>query len=120
EPELHSPYVCTVTEAPDGTLWFGMSGGGLGRLQQGVLRQFRSGDGLSSDFVQCLHLESDGTLWIGTLSGLNRLKDGRFAAITKKQGLPDDTICAIEDDDRGNFWISSRGGIMRVDIAELN
>ena len=120
EPELHLPDVRTVTEAPDGTLWFGMSGGGLGRLQHGVLRQFRRSDGLSSDFVQCLHLASDGTLWIGTFNGLDRLKDGRFVAITKEQGLPNDIICAIEDDGRGYFWISSHGGIMRVDKTELN
>jgi signal transduction histidine kinase/ligand-binding sensor domain-containing protein len=120
EPELALPDVRTMIEAPDGTLWFGMSGGGLGRLQQGVLRQYRRNDGLSSDFVQCLRLENDGTLWIGTLNGLNRFKDGRFVAITKKQGLPDDTICAIEDDDRGYFWLSSHGGILRVDQAELN
>ena len=70
--------------------------------------------------MQCLHLENDGTLWIGTFNGLNRLKDGRFVAITQKQGLPNDTICAIEDDGRGYFWISSHGGIMRVSQAELN
>ena len=120
KPELALPDVRTVMKAPDGTLWFGMSGGGLGCLQQGVLRQFRRADGLSSDFVQCLHLKSDGTLWVGTLNGLNRFKDGRFVAITKEQGLPDDTICAIEDDGRGYFWISSHGGIMRVNQAELD
>jgi signal transduction histidine kinase/ligand-binding sensor domain-containing protein len=120
EPELHLPDVRTVIKAPDGTLWFGMSGGGLGRLQRGVLRQFRRGDGLSNDFVRCLHLASDGTLWIGTFNGLNRFKDGRFVAITKEQGLQNNTICAIEDDGRGYFWISSHGGIMRVNQAELN
>ncbi len=120
EPEIALPDVRAVIEAPDGTMWFGLSGGGLGRLQQGALRQFRRGDGLSSDFVQCLHLDHDGTLWIGTIGGLNRFKNGRFVAITQKQGLPDDTICAIEDDGRGYFWISSHGGIMRVNQAELN
>ena len=119
-PELALPDVRTVLQEPGGTLWFGMSGGGLGRLCQGVLRQFRRDDGLASDFVQCLHLDGDGTLWIGTIGGLNRFKHGRFAAITKKQGLADDTICAIEDDGRGFFWISSHGGILRVNQAELN
>jgi signal transduction histidine kinase/streptogramin lyase len=119
-PELALPDVRTMIEAPDGTVWFGMSGGGLGRLRAGVLRQFRSGDGLSCDFVQCLHLESDGTLWIGTFNGLNRFKDGRFVAITRKQGLQNNIICDIEDDGRGYFWLSSHGGIMRVSQTELN
>ena len=120
EPELALPDVRTVIQAPDGTLWFGMSGGGLGRLRQGVLRQFRRSDGLSSDFVECLHLDGDGTLWIGTFNGLNRFQDGRLVAITKNQGLSDNIICAIEDDDQGYFWLSSHGGIMRVNKAELN
>jgi signal transduction histidine kinase/ligand-binding sensor domain-containing protein len=119
-PELALPDVRTMIEAPDGTVWFGMSGGGLGRLRAGVLRQFRSGDGLSCDFVQCLHLESDGTLWIGTFNGLNRFKDGHFVVVTKKQGLQNNIICDIEDDGRGYFWLSSHGGIMRVSQTELN
>ncbi len=120
EPEIALPDVRAVVAAPDGTVWFGLSGGGLGRLQAGTLRQFRLGDGLSNEFVQCLHLESDGTLWIGTLKGLNRFKNGRFVAITKDQGLANDTICDIEDDGRGYFWISSHGGIMRINQTELN
>ena len=118
--QLFSPDVRAVKQAPDGTLWFGMSGGGLGCLKAGKLRQFRRSDGLSSDFVQCLHVESDGTLWVGTFAGLSRLKDGRFTIITKKHGLPNDIICDIEDDGLGNFWISSHGGLMRVSKTELN
>ncbi len=120
KPELLSPDVRTVCEGTDGTIWFGMSGGGLGRLQNGKLRQFRRGDGLSSDFVQCLHLETDGTLWIGTFGGgLNRFKNGQFVAIRRSQGLRDEVICDIQDDGQGYFWISSHGGIMRINKAEL-
>ncbi|HEX7569127.1 MAG TPA: two-component regulator propeller domain-containing protein, partial [Verrucomicrobiae bacterium] len=118
--QLFSTDVRAVKQAPDGTLWFGMSGGGLGCLKAGKLRQFRRSDGLSSDFVQCLHVESDGTLWVGTFAGLSRLKDGRFTILTKKHGLPNDIICDIEDDGLGNFWISSHGGLMRVSKTELN
>jgi signal transduction histidine kinase/ligand-binding sensor domain-containing protein len=121
KPELSSPDVRSIQETPDGALWFGMSGGGLGQLNGATLRQFRRSDGLSSDFVQCLHLETNGTLWIGTFGGgLNRFKDGKFATITKAHGLPNDVICEILDDDNGYFWISSHGGISRVNKAELN
>jgi ligand-binding sensor domain-containing protein len=119
-PELVSPDARTVCEDADGTIWFGLYGGGLGCLQHGVLRQFLRKDGLSSDFVQCLHLEKNGTLWIGTFGGgLNRLKNGRFAALTKKDGLPSDVICDIQDDDFGFFWMSSDNGLIRVSKAEL-
>ena len=64
--ELGVPDVRTITESPDGTLWFGMSGGGLALLKDGTLKQFRKADGLGSDFVHCLYADTDGTLWIGT------------------------------------------------------
>ncbi|HXR46646.1 MAG TPA: two-component regulator propeller domain-containing protein [Candidatus Limnocylindrales bacterium] len=115
------PDVRTVTEAPDGTVWFGMMGGGLGRWQHGVVKQFRKADGLSSDFVQSLHLDTEGALWIGTYGGgLDRLRNGRFSSVQMEQGLPNNFICAIEQDDHGNFWVSSHGGIFRIQKKELN
>jgi signal transduction histidine kinase len=119
---LELPDVRAVVQARDGTVWFGMLGGGLGRLSNdGTLCQFRKRDGLSSDFVQCLRLDSDGTLWIGTFGGgLNRLKRDRFAAINTSQGLANNVIHHIEEDARGFFWLSSHGGVMRVSKAGLN
>jgi len=118
---LKVPDVRAIAAAPDGTIWFGMLGGGLGRLQNGTIKQFQKSDGLSSDYVQSLHVDADGVLWVGTYgSGLNRFKNGKFAKITTAAGLPNNFICAIEEDDRGNFWISSHNGIARVSKASLN
>jgi len=92
----------------------------LGCLKAGKARQFRKRDGLASDFVQCLKLETNGTLWIGTFGGgLSRLKEGHFANVSAEQGLPNNVICHIDDDGRGYFWMSSYGGIFRVAKTEL-
>lgn len=114
--------VRAVVEDNDGTVWFGMSGGGLGRLKlDGSMQYFRRADGLASDYISCLRLEDDGTLWIGTLGGgLTRLKNGQFSIINWKQGLPNGFICHIEDDGRGFYWMSSHSGIMRANKAQLN
>ena len=118
---LKLPDVRAIAAAPDGTVWFGMLGGGLGRLQNGVVKQFQKPDGLSSDYVQCLKLDADGALWIGTYgSGMDRFKDGKFSKITTAEGLPNNFICAIEDDGLGNFWISSHNGIFRVAKKSLD
>ena len=111
--------VRAVAEETNGVVWFGMNGQGLGRLQNGRVRQYRKSDGLASDFVSCLHLDDEGGLWIGTSGGLNRFQNGRFATIKAEQGLPNSVICNIEDDGRGCFWISSHGGILRVQKQEL-
>lgn len=111
-----------LAKAPDGTIWFGMnSGSGVGRWQNGETKVFQKKDGLTSDFVLSLHLDTDGTLWIGTLdSGLCRLKDGKFATVDSRSGLAGDVICGIADDGLGYFWISSQTGIFRVSKTELN
>ncbi|MBC8094941.1 MAG: ATP-binding protein [Akkermansiaceae bacterium] len=113
--------VRTICETPDGTIWFGMNGNGLGCLKDGVIKQFRKADGLSSDFIESFRLDPDGTLWIGTFGGgITRLKNGRFAVIDRRHGLANNVICSMQEDKRGNFWISSHAGIMRVSKAELN
>jgi signal transduction histidine kinase/ligand-binding sensor domain-containing protein len=121
EEGLVLPDVRAITEAADGTLWFGMSGGGLGRFKEGQVTQFRRPAGLANDFVWSLLAEPDGTLWVGTFGGgLCRLRNGRFATISKREGLPNNVICHIADDGQGNFWMSSYGGIFRVNKEELN
>jgi signal transduction histidine kinase len=118
---LALPDVRAIAESPDGTIWFGMLGGGLGYLKDGVLKQFRKQDGLSSDFVLALCAEADGTLWLGTSdNGLCRLKQGKFATISIKQGLLAGIISQIIDDDAGNLWMGSHQGILRVSKADLN
>ncbi len=121
EDRLVNPDVRSITEAKDGTLWFGMSGGGLGRLQGKRLKQYRRADGLGSDQIECLYADSDGALWIGTAdNGLTRFKQERFATINDRQGLPSRIIYHIVDDGAGNFWLGSQAGILRVDKADLN
>ena len=113
--------VRTIAEDNRGAVWFGMAGNGLACLESNRIRQFRKADGLSSDFINCLHFGKDGALWIGTFGGgLNRLKDGHFSVINRKQGLPNGIIGDIEEDDRGFFWMSSHAGIIRASGTALN
>ena len=119
--KLLLPDVRAIAEAADGTVWFGMSGGGLGRLQGRELKQFRKAEGTGSDFVVCLHEDLDGVLWYGTSDhGLGRWKDGKFSNITTAQGLPSDVICHIVEDGLGFFWLSSHSGIVRISKKDLN
>lgn len=113
--------VRTVAEDSQGVIWFGMAGDGLARLKDHHIQRFRATNGLSSDFIECLHFDKAGTLWIGTFGGgLDRYKNGHFTAINRKQGLPNSVIGDIEEDGQGFFWLSSHDGIIRASEAELN
>jgi signal transduction histidine kinase/ligand-binding sensor domain-containing protein len=119
--QLAYPDVRSLVQAPDGTIWFGMFGGGLARYREGVLRQFRKADGLPSDSVSALLADADGTLWLGTPeNGLVRYRDGKFTVVTKEHGIPEGTISHLADDARGFLWIGSNRGIYRVARASLN
>jgi signal transduction histidine kinase/ligand-binding sensor domain-containing protein len=113
--------VRAIAEDGQGAVWFGMAGDGLACLKDGRIWRFRTGDGLSSDFIDCLYFDKTGVLWVGTFGGgLVRVKAGRFAVINRRQGLPTSVIGDIEEDDRGYFWMSSHNGIIRVSELELN
>lgn len=112
--------VRSIAETSDGTVWFGMLGGGLGSLKHGKLTQLRKGAGMVSDFVQCLYADNDGTLWIGTTDlGLARLKNGKISVIGINQGIPSEAMSHIVDDENGNLWIGARG-IIRASKDDLN
>jgi signal transduction histidine kinase/ligand-binding sensor domain-containing protein len=118
---LASPDVRSVVEGPDGAIWFGMLGGGLGWTKDGQVRQFGKKDGLPSEFVRGMRFDTNGALWICTAGGgLSRLLDGRFANVGAEHGLPKTMLADIQDDGLGHYWISSQGGIIRADQAELN
>lgn len=113
--------VRAIAQDKSGVLWFGTAGGGLLRSEKAGFRRFKKASGLSSDFVECLHIAEDGALWIGTFGGgINRFKDGKFAVVNHEQGLPNGIIGHIESDGRGFFWMSSYGGILRASEADLN
>jgi signal transduction histidine kinase/ligand-binding sensor domain-containing protein len=119
--KLVLPDVRAIAETPEGTLWFGMSGGGLASLKDGSLRQYVQQSSLGSDYVLCLLPDGSEGLWIGTSDrGLARFKRGKFSIIGPGQGLPTSVIYHLVDDQQGNLWMGSQAGILRVAKADLN
>jgi signal transduction histidine kinase/ligand-binding sensor domain-containing protein len=118
---LVSPDVRCVAQGPEGAIWFGMMGGGLGCLQDDQIRQIRKPEGLPSDSILCLHSETNGVLWLGTFGGgVIRFKDGKFSQVTTHDGLANNFVSHIEDDGLGHFWFASEGGVFFASKAALN
>jgi signal transduction histidine kinase len=120
EEKLALPDVRAIAEGADGTIWFGMSGGGLGAVKDGKVRQFRKSDGAGSDFVLCVYAGADDSIWYGTAdNGLARMKDSRFSFVRPENGLPASTISHIVQDGNGDFWLGSLGGLLRARKEDL-
>ncbi len=103
-----------------GAIWCGYAQGGLVNLANGRLTSFRRADGLASDAVQCLLVDDEDVLWVGTDAGLCRYKEGRFATLDSGRGLVDSFIGYILDDGLGYLWLSTHHGLQRVAKDELN
>jgi signal transduction histidine kinase/ligand-binding sensor domain-containing protein len=113
-------HVRCMAEMPDGSVWFGTPGNGLGQVRDGRVVVYRKADGLPSDFIMCLLVDEEGTLWMGTLDrGLAFRKAGVFGHIGPEAGLPSPLISSLQDDGRGHLWASSQNGLFRVTKQEL-
>lgn len=108
-----------VREAPD-RLWIGSRDGGLLRQTPSESVTYTTRDGLAHDRVYALHLDRDGTLWVGTRRGLSWIRDGQVTSVTRAQGLWENHIYGITDDRNGRLWLSSGSGIFTLSKAELH
>lgn len=105
-------------------LWIGTWGHGLiglaaDRRQVSRFRQRSAGSaGLSSDFIQALHADADGTIWVGGTGGLDRLDaDGNVEAPRLADGsvaLAGMRVWSIVGDGHDGLWIGASDGLYRL------
>ena len=63
---------------PDGSLWFGYAGSGLGRLKNGVFTKVTMQQGLFDDNVSQIIADGQGWLWIGSDHGIFKIREQDF------------------------------------------
>lgn len=78
---------------------------------QGFLKQFTHLDGLADDVVNCLWIDADDMLWLGTAHGLSRFDGKQFENFTDEDGLNDSVVQALHRDAAGVLWIGTQRGI---------
>ncbi len=82
----------------------------------GAVRRFegdtRSGGAFVGSFVNALHVDARGHLWVGTERGLTCLDDTghRLATYGEADGLPNPNVASITEDAAGNLWVGTDGG----------
>ena len=90
----------------DNALWIGTQDEGLYRLHDGRVSHYRATDGLSSDTIQSLFEDREGTLWAVTTRGIDAFRDLRVASITSREGLSADLA---------NGVLAARNGDVLID-----
>ena len=83
-----------------------------------IEKQFTKNDGLPSNMILDLDLDSEGNLWIATANGLSKLSGSVFKNYSRRDGLPSKLVTSVHVDDRDDsrIWIGSeRAGLTRFD-----
>jgi signal transduction histidine kinase/ligand-binding sensor domain-containing protein len=76
----------------------------------------RAAGAFVGSFVDALHVDARGQLWVGTERGLTCLDRGgrRLATYGEGDGLPNPNVVSITDDASGNLWVGTHGGLARL------
>ena len=107
-----------ITQDKSKLMWFGAEDG-LARFDGYNFKIFKNEPGnpnsLSNNFVQTILTDSEGFLWIGTLSGLNYFDPKTetfhtyYHQAKNKKSLIGDAIKSIYESKNGNLWVATSG-----------
>ncbi|HEX6861703.1 MAG TPA: two-component regulator propeller domain-containing protein, partial [Thermoanaerobaculia bacterium] len=104
------PYIYSMVEDREGTIWIGTNIGLIARDPAGGMRRFEG----AGTAILALLLDRTGRLWIATGGrGLQVLDSGRLLTVDRRHGLPG-SLSWIVEDDRGGLWFSSNLGLFRA------
>lgn len=115
EQQLVSGEVKGVVIAPDGSVWFG-STGGLDRYRSGKrVEWFNSSKGMPAQEVECVAVEEDGTLWVGTPLGAVRRMDNGWSLRHSRRWLPSDSVISIATGGPDHtVWVATANGLSAI------
>jgi len=130
-------WLTSLCEAPDGSLWIASHRGGLTRFKDGKFHAFTTRDGLPSNQIFSVQLDTQEHIWMSTPRGLCRVKLRQLEARTSGGDEPlraelfgtDDGMkieecmhmyqpAGVRAPD-GKLWFATKFGAVSIDPARL-
>ena len=103
--------VSTLFVDRDEALWVGTANHGVFRIQGEKVDHMGSVDGLSSDAVERLYQDAEGTLWIVTSEGIDNLRDLKVTSYSMREGLSAAGASSVLASPDGTVWIGNFGAL---------
>ena len=101
---LDKPFVKTLAESPDGTVWAGSVSEGLFHFKDGKLLTISASSGMLDNFVESLLVDREGNLWVGTSAGLNQLRPKSVSFLGPTEGLGYGPVQGLAEFTSGEIW----------------
>jgi diguanylate cyclase (GGDEF)-like protein len=128
---LPHPIVTAVAQDGSGFVWVGTQNG-LARWDGYRFKVYRANadanpgvktvGALPSDFVQALHADKLGRLWVGTSNGglvrYDRASDGFVPALQGESAASNASVNAFVDDGADGLWVANARGLEHVDLRD--
>jgi diguanylate cyclase (GGDEF)-like protein len=114
---LKADAVETIT-SKNGELWIGYHDAlGLSRMRlnadHAVITHFDRSNGLTSDKVYTVAIDSHARVWVSTDNGIDVLDGSSWNHFSTEDGLAWDDAGAITADHDGTVWVATSGGLSR-------
>lgn len=111
EQGLPQSQVNDILQDNKGQLWVATLGG-LSRFDGSAFHTYTKRDGMSSNSIRCLLLDSRQRIWIGTTDrGLMVLNGDSFDVYDQEAGLPPGGVHSIAEDNQGIIWAATDSGV---------
>ncbi|MCX6878898.1 MAG: triple tyrosine motif-containing protein [Verrucomicrobia bacterium] len=132
-----APPIRCLCAAPDGSLWLGYGGQGLGRLTDSGFSHYWTEQGLPDDYLSNILADGRGRLWFAGNRGIFSVRAGEFDALAagrvsrvgavlygqndgllRLQASHDSWPGALRDDE-GKLWFAMESGLAVVNAPGL-
>ncbi len=82
-------------------------GAGLRSLEDGAVTTYTPKDGLPTQMVRSVLVDSRGAIWFGTTKGVKKMSGGELVAFPQEDQLSSLSIISLYEDDEGRVWFGT-------------
>jgi signal transduction histidine kinase/ligand-binding sensor domain-containing protein len=117
---LASEMVMSMAEDKNENLIIGTKRGIYFIKNKKIIRQLWTQNGLASNVIFSIFVDTKNIIWLGTDAGLTRIEGDKITNFDASSGLCEGTVFDILEDRKGYFWLPCNNGVMRIAIQQLN
>ena len=112
-----------IDQDTKGNLWFSTQGKGLFKyhpekqIWKNYIHDHKNPNSLANNQVNCVLIDTNGEMWVGTMNGLCKYNAEEDAFETLPLEIPSHNICSIIEDQR-TLWLTTTKGLVRYTPGE--